>query len=278
MAKYGLPYQGSKNAIADKIISALPSGNRFVDLFGGGCAITHCACVSGKYKKVLYNELNPLLVELVRNAVQGKYNYKVFKPPFITREQFERDKEKDGYIKYVWSFSNGGKAYMFGKHIEKQKESIHNWVVFNKKDEWMKKNFPDVDRYIKTDDIKKRRLLLSRYLTLKEKAKVRAQQLERLQELQIRCGSYLDYKHEKGDIVYCDPPYESAATYGESFDHEEFYNWVASRNYPVYFSSYDNISDKRFKMIWASGKRNLMNGASKMFKYECLYWNGVDEK
>lgn len=26
---------GSKNSIADKLINALPEGNRFVDLFGG---------------------------------------------------------------------------------------------------------------------------------------------------------------------------------------------------------------------------------------------------
>ena len=38
---YGVPYQGNKSRIADRIISVLPSGNRLVDLFGGGGAITH---------------------------------------------------------------------------------------------------------------------------------------------------------------------------------------------------------------------------------------------
>ena len=33
---YGVPYQGNKSRIADIIISLLPSGNRLVDLFGGG--------------------------------------------------------------------------------------------------------------------------------------------------------------------------------------------------------------------------------------------------
>ena len=36
MSKYGVPYQGSKAQIAEDIINELPSGNRFVDLFGGG--------------------------------------------------------------------------------------------------------------------------------------------------------------------------------------------------------------------------------------------------
>lgn len=32
---YGIPYLGNKSRIADEIIRILPSGNRFVDLFGG---------------------------------------------------------------------------------------------------------------------------------------------------------------------------------------------------------------------------------------------------
>lgn len=37
--RYGLPYQGSKNQIARKIIAELPAGKRLVDLFGGGRAL-----------------------------------------------------------------------------------------------------------------------------------------------------------------------------------------------------------------------------------------------
>lgn len=58
------------------------------------------------------------------------------------------------------------------------------------------------------------------------------------------------------------------------FDHKTFYDWVASRDFPVYFSSYQKISDKRFKMIWAAGKVNLLAGASGRKKnYECIYTN-----
>ena len=54
-AKYGLPYQGSKSAIAEKIINFLPAGKRFVDLFGGGAAMSDCAAKSGKYETVFYD-------------------------------------------------------------------------------------------------------------------------------------------------------------------------------------------------------------------------------
>lgn len=36
MAKYGMPYMGSKNGIAEKIIDILPKAPVLYDLFGGG--------------------------------------------------------------------------------------------------------------------------------------------------------------------------------------------------------------------------------------------------
>ena len=53
---YGLPFRGSKNIIAKNLISELSSGVRFVDLFGGGGAMTHVAAESGKYDRLLYND------------------------------------------------------------------------------------------------------------------------------------------------------------------------------------------------------------------------------
>lgn len=286
MSNFGIPYQGSKSGIAIDIIKKLPSGKRFVDLFGGGFAMSHCALLSGKYEQVYYNELNPLLPPLIKKAINGEYNYKVFKPEFITREKFNELKDKDGYIKYIWSFSNNGNSYLFGSDIEKQKQSIHNWVVFGIKDEFMQKNCPDIDLYIKTQDITKRRLLYRKYIRIKSHKRgdlerlQQLEQLEQLERLQINCGDYRDYEYRDGDIVYCDPPYEDTATYNNnsSFTHKEFYDWVASRPYQVWFSSYNNISDKRFRMIWAYGKRNLMAGAKeKIYKYECLYTNKQGE-
>lgn len=57
---YGVPYQGSKNRIAEDIIALLPAGKRFVDLFAGGCAMTHAAILSDKWGRVLCNDKYPL--------------------------------------------------------------------------------------------------------------------------------------------------------------------------------------------------------------------------
>ena len=94
MKCYGIPYMGSKDKIADSLIKALPSGRRFVDLFGGGFAMSECALRSGKYQYFLYNDFNPLVVNLVMDAIKGKYNFKTFHPTWVSREQFERERER----------------------------------------------------------------------------------------------------------------------------------------------------------------------------------------
>lgn len=279
MAKYGIPYQGSKSSIAGSIITFLPKGERFVDLFGGGFAMSECAMRSGKYKNFLYNELNPLLPELIKKAINGDYNYDKFKPEFVSREEFDAKRKTDGYIAYIWSFGNNPeKRYMFAKDLEPKKKSLHNFVVFGIKDDFIKTHFDDIDKYVKGDDIYKRRILLGRYMKMKQAKRPfreleQLERLERLQQLEICNGSYLDYEYQDGDIVYCDPPYEGTTGYTGGFDSKQFYDWVMSRPYQVWFSSYQ-ISDKRPRMVWAKGKSNLMAGASgQKQNYECIYTN-----
>ena len=85
MSKYGIPYMGSKDKIAEDILNVLPRGKRFVDLFGGGFAMSHAAALSGKYDEVYYNELNPLVVGLIKDALAGKF---ANERRWISREDF----------------------------------------------------------------------------------------------------------------------------------------------------------------------------------------------
>lgn len=57
LKRYGLPYMGSKSRIAPKIINLLPSADKLYDVFAGGCAITHAALLSGKWDKVIANDI-----------------------------------------------------------------------------------------------------------------------------------------------------------------------------------------------------------------------------
>lgn len=111
---YGLPYQGSKNKIAKDIINVLPSGERFVDLFAGGCAITHAALLSGKYDRFMVNDKYPVGTMLFKQALAGEFN----KPEYmrwVSREEFFAKKDTDPFVNIVFSFGNGGQTYMYSK-------------------------------------------------------------------------------------------------------------------------------------------------------------------
>lgn len=71
---FGVSYQGSKNRLAKELVALLPSGERFVDLFAGGCAMTHAAIVSGKYKSFLVNDKYPYGLRLFKMGVNGDLN------------------------------------------------------------------------------------------------------------------------------------------------------------------------------------------------------------
>ena len=75
LKKYGLPYQGSKSKLAEKLGAMLPNADVFIDLFAGGCAMTDWALQSGKYKQVIANDIRePSPVRLFKDALDGKYN------------------------------------------------------------------------------------------------------------------------------------------------------------------------------------------------------------
>lgn len=282
---FGVPYMGSKTKIANNILRQLPAGERFIDLFGGGFAMSHAALLSGKYKKVVYSDYNPLIVDLVERALNGDFNYKRFRPEFVTREMFNEFKDKDSYIKYIWSFGNNGNGYLFSKQIEHLKHIAHDFVVFGKYDPELEKICKGATKAVNSSNISTRRKQFCGYCK-KNKNRFDLEQLERLERLQqlerlgwlgqinVFCRSYQDYDFQKGDVVYCDPPYEGTAEYDSPFNFKLFYEWAASRDYQIFFSNYNNISDERFKLIWAKKHSSSFSATNNnTIKYECLYTN-----
>lgn len=125
---YGLPYMGSKNKLAEEIINFLPQKKVLVDLFGGGGAISVCASQSGKYEKIIYNELNSLISETFQKAINGEYENEC---RWVSREEFEKLKKTDGYVAICFSFSNNCNTYMYGPKIEPYKRAYHYAIVFD---------------------------------------------------------------------------------------------------------------------------------------------------
>jgi hypothetical protein len=116
MAKYGIPYMGSKGGICDKLIPIFPKSDHFYDLFGGGFSVTHAMLKHRPhdYKHFHFNEIKTPVVDLIKDAIAGKYSYANFKPPWVSRESFHAKKATCGYTACLWSFGNNQGTYLFG--------------------------------------------------------------------------------------------------------------------------------------------------------------------
>ena len=118
--KYGLPYKGSKNKLAER--------THLIDLFCGGCAVSHAALLMGKYEHIHINDINWMCPTLFIDALNGKYNDE---NRWISREDFFRLKDTDPYVAVVWSFGNNMRGYLYSKEIEPLKKAIHYAMFFS---------------------------------------------------------------------------------------------------------------------------------------------------
>lgn len=122
--KYGLPYQGSKSKLAEHIVALLPPATHLCDIFAGGCAITHAALLSGKFKEIHANDISDS-VTLFEDALNGKYKNE---SRWISREDFFRLKDSDPYVRIVWSFGNNQRDYLYSREIEPYKKAVHEML------------------------------------------------------------------------------------------------------------------------------------------------------
>lgn len=128
MIKYGLPYKGSKNKLAERIVNLLPRATHFYDLFSGGCAVAHCALTKGRYEHVHINDINEMMPKAFVKALQGGFDNE---DRWISREEFFRLKDTDPYVAICFSFGNNLKNYCYGKDIEPMKKALHYAIFFN---------------------------------------------------------------------------------------------------------------------------------------------------
>jgi site-specific DNA-adenine methylase len=242
---YGVPYQGSKNRIAKDIIEQLPTGSRFVDLFSGGCAITHAALLSGKWDEILANDLCPLRgQDLFRLACQGEYNKEdYYRIP--TKQEFYEKRDVEPHMISVWGWNNCTRY--LGQ----------NWY-----DQMIEHGLTDIHEVPKGLYDPLPRLLRLQRLTGLDLSKVEFTQ-----------SDYRQYEHRDGDVVYCDVPYKGTdPRYQTKFDLDAFWEWARTCDYPVYVSEYKAPED--FACIWqkhrlgiqaVKGKNRVSKPLEKLF-------------
>lgn len=257
--KYGLPYKGSKNKIAERIVGLFPKKKHFYDLFAGGCAVTHCALVNCGFETYLANDIEPMTTTLFRDAVAGKYGGE---KRWVSREDFETLKESDAYVRFCWSFGNDGRTYLYSREVEPWKRCVwglclgaeftakeaqsmlftrvfgsdrHYQIRFNLDDLQAMIDAPKSENRFKLREIRKDYIDYETGEVIENMAAVsnlrlyyqkrmtsNTRTLRRLERLQSSFKSYDEVEVLPDSVVYCDIPYKGTAGYGNDGDNYGF--------------------------------------------------------
>ena len=261
--------------IVDHILTAHPNTKYVWDLFGGGGAISFEFLQRTQIERVVYNELNTGVVELLRKI--QKYGITPDFYQWVDRDTYHKHKNDDdwfgGLCKVVWSFGNNQSSYLFGKRIEQYKKEFHELVVDSIDHtqsmssycmEYVKEKHGiecDLTLNIPSEiNIKQRRLNIRKQLTdferrckntkpLKQLQQLqqlerleRLEQLQQLEQLDIRNQSAFDVVIDtpiEETIIYLDPPYKGTEKYQEDVCHDELKRYIDNSPYTVYLSSYE---------------------------------------
>ena len=130
---YGLPYKGSKNRIAKKILDVLPDAPVLYDVFCGGCAITHAAMLSGKYSRVVANDINGMIPHAFETAITGGFRNE---DRWISRNDFQKLYKTDPYVAICFSFGNNLRWYCYARELEPYKRALHYAIFWKDTAPW----------------------------------------------------------------------------------------------------------------------------------------------
>lgn len=261
---YGLPFRGSKSKLAAFIIGSLPASPVLYDLFGGGGAVTHAAVLSGKFARVVYNDIRPLAAEGFSRALAGDFP-EIARPRWVSRADFKRDRSSDVYTAACFSFGHNWRSYMYNAQFEAFERALFYGVCF---DDWaeaetrLPKGMAAFLRHAMRGqaDWRRRRLELRRCLAkspTKIKQLLPLEALERISRLRdlpagrvtVCNADYRDVPLTDEGVIYCDIPYRGGEKYDRApFDYERFYDWAARQELPVFISEY-TMPEPRFVVV-----------------------------
>ena len=233
--RYGMPYQGSKNRIAEWVVSVLPKSHTLVDLFAGGGAVTHCALVKGKYERIVANDMTDSMMVFCA-AINGEFDGYAACP---SREDWLAYRDTDTALALLHSFGNDKTTYLWGEELEAVKRPASLMVSSPslwERYKWYHRFIDALSDYIKENELDS----TTKRLTNCEGME-RLVQLERVTRLQGLQGDYRLVDIPEGATVYADPPYRGTANssrYG-AFDFDAFDAWLNGVDFPVYVSEFD---------------------------------------
>lgn len=262
--RYGIPYQGSKSRIAEWVAGLLPASGCLVDLFAGGCAVTHAALLSGKWGRIVANDIGPG-PQVFMDAVNGEFAGFATVP---TREEFNR--ADDDVLKLLYSFGNNCTDYLWSPKLEAVKVEASKMLSAPSMHErrlHYKAFTRELRLYIQAEGKLPDKMDGKHDGTLEGLERLhgleRLEGLEGLQGLEVSQLDYREVEVPDGATVYADPPYRNTNNngHGGEFDFAAFDEWLAAVEFPVYVSEFtapagcvEIASKERQQSMSANGK------------------------
>lgn len=253
---YGICYMGSKNALAERIVALLPSASHLIDVFAGGCAVTHCAMKSGKWQHVHANDINEMIVGAFRRAINGEF---IGERRWVSHEEFNRVRDTDAYAAICFSFGGNLRSYAYSPANEDLKRALHFAIFFGDHKPLLALTGIDLTPVLKNSDLRER-YLAAKHLPREKCKRIDLQSFEYLNRLnrlataftneekkRLTIGSvdFAEVEIPSDSVVYCDPPYRDKGEYQKSkrFNHDRFYEWALRQTVPVFVSEYAMSED-----------------------------------
>ena len=280
----GLPYKGSKNTIAEDLVKCMPRGKKLLDACCGGGAVMMAAAMSGRWDKVVGNDLNAATIALLDAVLIHKGQIEYEHPTICTRNDFFNSLQRiengdftiqDCVNKYCASFGNDGKTYLYGADIEELKTTAEMMLSSSKLED-RRKFYMKFIRILLGDSSDEKLHRIEHLQELNNLERLQClerlkclERLERLERLDIFNINYSEF-----DIVYFDIPYKGTNKYDFEFDYEKFYDLFTSLNKPAFLSEYD----APFDVVATFDKIQTMAAGCNTGKKESLeklYFNGT---
>lgn len=280
----GLPYKGSKNTIAEDLVKCMPRGKKLLDACCGGGAVLMAAAMSGRWEKVVGNDINAATVALLDAVLIHKGQIEYEHPTVCTRDDFFHSLQRiengdftiqDCVNKYCASFGNDGKTYLYGADIEECKTTAEMMLSSSKLEDRLH-FYMKFMRFLLCDSSDEKLHLLERLNHLESLQRIeRLERLERLKRLErLERIDIFNINYSEFDIVYFDIPYKGTNKYDFEFDYDRFYDLFASLGKPAFLSEYD----APFNVIATFDKVQNMAAVvntGKIESLEKLYFNGT---
>ena len=265
----GLPYQGSKATIAEDIVKDIPKGGKILDACCGGGAFLMAAALSMRWDSVVGNDLNKASIALLDAVLIHKGQIEYEHPPVCTRQDFIHSLQRienddfdiqDCVNKYIASFGNNGKNYLYNTDIEQYKL--------------------EAEQMLTAKTLKERRHHYRKFYFMCEQGsrKNELQYLERLQRLErLERLDIFDIDYSEYDVVYFDIPYKGTAKYDFDFDYDRFYDLFTSLDKPCFLSEY-NAPFTCVAQYDKTQNFSSSHNTGKIKGLEKLYFNGTIEQ